>query len=46
VGGQIVPREFLHLTASFDHDVIDGAPAARFIQRFKELIESGCGLKD
>jgi pyruvate/2-oxoglutarate dehydrogenase complex dihydrolipoamide acyltransferase (E2) component len=37
-------REFLHLTFSFDHDIIDGAPAARFVQRFKELVESGSGL--
>ena len=28
----------------FDHDVIDGAPAARFVRRLVELIESGGGL--
>jgi hypothetical protein len=28
------------------HDIIDGAPAARFVQRLKELIESGYGLDD
>ncbi|NWG15226.1 MAG: 2-oxo acid dehydrogenase subunit E2 [Chloroflexi bacterium] len=37
-------RECLNVTVSFDHDVIDGAPAARFTQRFRELVESGCGL--
>lgn len=37
-------REHLCLTLSFDHDIIDGAPAARFIQRFKELLERGVGL--
>ena len=42
--GQIENREHLCLTVSFDHDIIDGAPAARFIQWFKELIESGSGL--
>ncbi len=26
--------EYLSLTISFDHDMIDGAPAARFTQRF------------
>jgi hypothetical protein len=26
--------------------VVDGAPAARFTRRFKELIESGYGLDD
>jgi pyruvate/2-oxoglutarate dehydrogenase complex dihydrolipoamide acyltransferase (E2) component len=30
----------------FDHDVIDGAPAARFTHRLMELIESGYGLDE
>ncbi len=46
VDGQIAIREYLSLTLSFDHEVIDGAPAARFTQRFNELIESGYGLED
>jgi pyruvate/2-oxoglutarate dehydrogenase complex dihydrolipoamide acyltransferase (E2) component len=46
VDGQIVIRDYLSLTISFDHDIIDGAPAARFTQRLKELIESGYGLDD
>jgi pyruvate/2-oxoglutarate dehydrogenase complex dihydrolipoamide acyltransferase (E2) component len=46
VDGQIALREYLSLTISFDHDVIDGAPAARFTARLKELIESGYGLSD
>ena len=46
VGGQIALREYLSLTISFDHDIVDGAPAARFTQRLKELIESGYGLDD
>ena len=37
-------RESLCLTICVDHDVVDGAVAARFGQRFKELIESGAGL--
>jgi pyruvate/2-oxoglutarate dehydrogenase complex dihydrolipoamide acyltransferase (E2) component len=37
-------REHLCLTISFDHDITDGAPAARFIHQFKELVESGSGL--
>ena len=44
VDGQIEIREFLSLTLSFDHDIVDGAPAARFTQRLKELVESGYGL--
>ena len=39
-------QEYSSLTISFDHDIIDGAPAARFTQRLKELIESGYGLFD
>jgi len=44
VEGRIEPREILDLTVVFDHDVIDGAPAARFVRRLVELIESGHGL--
>jgi pyruvate/2-oxoglutarate dehydrogenase complex dihydrolipoamide acyltransferase (E2) component len=36
--------EYLNLTVSFDHNMMDAAPAARFTERFKELIESGYGL--
>src|SRR6266705_7179397 len=39
VDGHIASREYLCLTLSFNHDLIDGAPAARFIQRLKKLIE-------
>jgi pyruvate/2-oxoglutarate dehydrogenase complex dihydrolipoamide acyltransferase (E2) component len=46
VNGQIEPREFLNLTVVFDHDIIDGAPAARFTYRLIELIESGYGLQE
>lgn len=46
VDGQIAIREYLSVTISFDHDIIDGAPAARFAQRLKELVESGYGLCD
>lgn len=41
---QLENREHVCLTISFDHDIIDGAPAARFVQQFKELMESGKGL--
>ncbi|MEU8226154.1 2-oxo acid dehydrogenase subunit E2 [Kribbella sp. NPDC048915] len=42
--GVQVEREFLQLTVSVDHDVVDGAPAARFVGRFRELLESGDGI--
>src|SRR5947199_3863349 len=44
IDGQIAIREYLCMTLSFDHAIIDGAPAARFTERLKELIESGYGL--
>jgi hypothetical protein len=44
--GRIEPREILNLTVVFDHDVIDGAPATRFVRRLVELIESGYGLDE
>jgi pyruvate/2-oxoglutarate dehydrogenase complex dihydrolipoamide acyltransferase (E2) component len=46
IDGQIVTRDYLNLTISFDHDIIDGAPAVRFTERLKGLIESGYGLFD
>ena len=46
VDGRTTMREYLSLTISVDHDVVDGAPAARFTRRLKELIESGYGLGD
>ena len=39
IDGRIEVRERLSITVSFDHDIIDGAPAARFTERFKDLIE-------
>lgn len=46
VEGRIELREYLCITLSFNHDITDGAPAARFTQRFIELIESRYGLDD
>jgi pyruvate/2-oxoglutarate dehydrogenase complex dihydrolipoamide acyltransferase (E2) component len=43
-GDQIEAREALCVTLSFDHDIVDGGPATRFAQHFKELLESGHGL--
>jgi pyruvate dehydrogenase E2 component (dihydrolipoamide acetyltransferase) len=38
-GERIVPRHMVTLSLTFDHRVVDGAPAARFLQRTKRLIE-------
>jgi 2-oxoisovalerate dehydrogenase E2 component (dihydrolipoyl transacylase) len=37
--GRIVARKMMNLSSSFDHRVIDGHDAARFIQRLKALLE-------
>lgn len=39
-------REYLCVTVSFDHDIVDGAPAARFSQRLAALIRAGEGLAE
>jgi pyruvate/2-oxoglutarate dehydrogenase complex dihydrolipoamide acyltransferase (E2) component len=44
--GTLQSREHLRLTVTFDHDIVDGGPAARFIQRLAELVESGAGIPD
>lgn len=46
VGDRVEVREFLALTASFDHDVVDGAPAARFASRLREIVEGAAVLQD
>ena len=37
-------REYLTMTVLFNHDVVDGAPATRFMSRLGELLESEFGL--
>lgn len=39
--GQLESREHLCLTVTFNHDIVDGAPAARFLKRYSELLASG-----
>lgn len=38
-------REYMNLTLDFDHEIIDGAPAARFASCLTDLIESGYGIR-
>jgi pyruvate dehydrogenase E2 component (dihydrolipoyllysine-residue acetyltransferase) len=38
--GQVVARQMVTLSLTFDHRLVDGAPAARFLQRIKRLIEN------
>jgi pyruvate/2-oxoglutarate dehydrogenase complex dihydrolipoamide acyltransferase (E2) component len=44
--GRIVARPMLPLTLSFDHAVIDGAPAARFVETLRDLTETAAVFED
>lgn len=44
VDGDVVERDHLSLTISVDHDIVDGAPAARFVERLRRTIEEATGL--
>lgn len=38
-------REYIYITVSVDHDVIDGAPAVRALSKLTKLVEKGFGLE-
>ena len=38
--GQVVARQLMNLSSSFDHRVVDGMDAARFIQAVRALLET------
>jgi pyruvate dehydrogenase E2 component (dihydrolipoamide acetyltransferase) len=40
VNDQIAIRSIMNLCLSFDHRVLDGAPAAQFLRRLKEILEA------
>jgi 2-oxoisovalerate dehydrogenase E2 component (dihydrolipoyl transacylase) len=37
--GTVVPRQLMNLSSSFDHRVVDGMDAARFVQAIRALLE-------
>ncbi len=39
VRGSVEVREIVNVTASFNHDLVDGAPAARFVNSLRSLVE-------
>jgi pyruvate dehydrogenase E2 component (dihydrolipoamide acetyltransferase) len=39
IGNKVRARHMMTLSLTFDHRLVDGAPAARFLQRIKRLIE-------
>lgn len=46
VDGALTEREYLSMTLAVDHEVVDGAPAARFADDFKRRLEAADGLAD
>lgn len=39
-GGEVVYKDYIGLSLTIDHQVIDGAPGAKFLQKVKENIEN------
>jgi pyruvate dehydrogenase E2 component (dihydrolipoamide acetyltransferase) len=39
VNDQVVPRQLITLSLTFDHRIVDGAPAARFLNTVREYVE-------
>ena len=46
VDGKPEEREFLHVTATVNHDIVDGSPATRALRYIGELFASACGLEE
>jgi 2-oxoglutarate dehydrogenase E2 component (dihydrolipoamide succinyltransferase) len=44
VNGQIVLRPMMYLALTYDHRIIDGAEAVRFLVRIKQLVEDPASL--
>ena len=41
VNGQVAVRPMMQLSLAYDHRIVDGAPAARFLQSIKQILETG-----
>jgi pyruvate dehydrogenase E2 component (dihydrolipoamide acetyltransferase) len=39
VDGELTVRSLMTLSVSFDHRIVDGAEAARFLTRLRDLLE-------
>jgi pyruvate/2-oxoglutarate dehydrogenase complex dihydrolipoamide acyltransferase (E2) component len=44
VDGRVTEREYLHLSISADHDVVDGAALAAFASALRDCLEGAEGL--
>jgi pyruvate dehydrogenase E2 component (dihydrolipoamide acetyltransferase) len=40
IGDEVVVRDQLPLSLTFDHRLVDGAPAARFVQTLSAMVEN------
>jgi 2-oxoglutarate dehydrogenase E2 component (dihydrolipoamide succinyltransferase) len=43
-GGQVVVRPMMYVALTYDHRIVDGAEAVRFLVRLKELVEDPAAL--
>ncbi|MFT6865683.1 MAG: pyruvate/2-oxoglutarate dehydrogenase complex dihydrolipoamide acyltransferase (E2) component [Cyclobacteriaceae bacterium] len=46
VHGEIVKQEVVDLTIAMDHDILDGAQTARFIERFRKILLNGIEIDE
>lgn len=46
INDEIEAREYVHLTITVDHDLIDGGPLVRFVTTLEELLESAFQLSE
>jgi pyruvate dehydrogenase E2 component (dihydrolipoamide acetyltransferase) len=40
IGDDLVIRPVMVMSLTYDHRIIDGAPAARFMQKIKEILQN------
>ncbi len=41
ISGQVTVRPVMQLSLAYDHRIVDGAPAAQFLQTVKKILETG-----
>jgi pyruvate dehydrogenase E2 component (dihydrolipoamide acetyltransferase) len=46
IDGNVVTRPIMTLSLSYDHRIVDGAPAADFLRNIKQRIEQTLELED
>ena len=46
LNGEVTIRKIMNVSASFDHRLVDGYEAAKFIQDFKKMLEVPADLME